>query len=307
MLPFKKHIIPAMNAYIGTKDLLNQAGWVFEPKLDGFRALLYVNTDLVFLSRNNLPLNERFPDLIGFRKNIKAESCVLDGEIIALDDNGTPHISLLGTKPSVYVVFDILQKNGVSLINKPLLERKKILEETVKDGKNIEKNFYTYNGPELWKLMLEKNFEGVMAKQENSKYYPGLRSKVWLKIKNINTADCVIIGYTATSRRELSSLALGLYDEQGHLKYIGNVGTGFSNKLMIQLLDEFEKYKTEKKPINEDLKIDLQWLKPHFVAEIEFLEFTRDGKIRHSAFKRIRTDKKPKQCTFKANVPPKPN
>ena len=300
-------IINAMNAYIGTKELFKQKGWIFEPKLDGFRAILYVdNNDLKFLSRNDLVLNNRFPDLTGFRKFIKAESCILDGEIIALDKTGTPRISLLGINQSHYVVFDILMKDGKILTDLPLIERKKILEETVKDSKFIERNYFSYDGKSLWNVMLARNFEGVMAKKEDGKYYPGERKKVWLKIKNLNTADCVILGYTITSRRKLSSLALGLYDENHKLKYIGKVGTGFSFETIDELLEDFEKYKTDKKPVTEEVKLkNIQWLKPHFVGEIEFLEFTKDFKIRHSAFKRLRPDKKPKQCTITANVPPK--
>ena len=299
-------IIPAMNAYIGSKDLFNQEGWIFEPKLDGFRALLYVNNDLIFLSRNNLSLNERFPDLTGFRKNIKAKSCILDGEIVAFDSKGTPRISLLGINQSHYIIFDILMKDGKSLVDLSLAERKKILEETVKDGKLIEKNFYTTDGKALWKIMLEKDFEGVMAKKIDSKYYPGLRSKVWLKIKNLNTADCVIMGYKLSEKRDFSSLMLGLYDEGGKLKYVGNVGTGFSLETIKDLLILFSKYETDKKPTDDIIKLkNLVWLKPHFVCEVEFLEFTKDLRIRHSAFKRMRPDKKPRQCTIKANVPEK--
>lgn len=297
-------IIKAMNALIGDKSLLEQQGWIFEPKLDGFRAILYVNDELEFLSRNNLPLNDRFPDLPGFRKNIKAKSCILDGEIVAFDSKGTPRISLLGINQSHYIVFDILMKNGKSLIDLPLIERKKILEKTVKNGKIIENNFYTTNGKKLWKIMLQKKFEGVMAKKIDSKYYPGLRTKVWLKIKNLNTADCVIMGYKLSEKREFSSLILGLYDENGSLHYVGNVGTGFSYELIDQLLNLFKKFETDKKPTRDIIKQkDIVWLKPHFVCEIAFLEFTKDLRVRHSAFKRLRPDKKPRQCTLKANVP----
>lgn len=301
-----KHIIHAMNAYIGSKELFDQEGWVFEPKLDGFRAILYVNGDLEFFSRNDLSLNDKFPDLLGIRKNIQAKNCVLDGEIVSYNKNGVPHIAQLkkGHKAH-FIVFDILMKDGVSLINLPLMERKRILEETVKNGSKIEKSFYTKNGKELWKVVIQKGFEGVMAKREDGKYSPGLRTKAWLKVKSLNTADCVILGYRSSARRSLSSLALGLYDEHGNLQYIGQVGTGFTEALIDELLVNFKPYEVDKVPIKGLSLKNIQWLKPHFVCEVAFLEFTADKKIRHSALKRMRPDKKPRQCTFNANVPPK--
>lgn len=301
-------LIHAMNAYIGTKDLLSNKNYIFEPKLDGYRAIAYINKDINLISRNNLNLNSKFPELLNFRKNIKAKSCILDGEIVALDKNNVPDFSLLqrGNK-TAYIVFDILMKDGKILTDLPLIERKKILNQTVKNGTKIEKNLFTKDGKDLWKVMIEKNYEGVMAKLENSKYYPGSRSKVWLKIKKLNTTDCIIIGYSESPRRTISSLLLGLYDSNKKLQYIGKVGTGFTQETLDNLEEKFKKLETTKSPTAEKIKSReiLHWLKPKLVCEVAFLEFTKDNHLRHSVFKRLRSDKKPIQCTMKANIPQK--
>lgn len=292
--------IEAMNAYLADQKILEESGYIYEPKLDGFRALCYINSDIRFISRNGLEITAKFFPNTDFRDAIKAQSCILDGEIVAYDKHGNPSFNLLTTGGRAqYVVFDILMKNGKSLIHKPLSERKKILEEVVVDGDAIRKIPLTTDGKLLWAEIVKHGLEGMMAKEIDSQYYPGIRSRVWLKIKSLNTIDAVIVGYK-TGRRVVSSLALALYDPQGKLIYIGNVGTGFNEKVLEELSEKLEKITTTKIPTQEtdsDVR-GIIWVKPKLVCEVKYQQITVYNILRIASFLRLRTDKKPQDCKF---------
>ena len=287
----------AMNAYSTTSDLLDHAGYIFEPKLDGYRVLCYVNNGVKFITRNGLDVTANYPEL-AFRSSIKAKNCILDGEVIAYDKKGLPSFNALQNgSPATYMVFDILKKNDVWLIDKPLLERKKILETTVIDGRYIEKVFFTTQGLALWDTVVAKRMEGVMAKVKDSPYLTGVRSKNWLKIKVFNTIDCVIVGYKQGARI-ISSLALALYESDNSLRYIGNVGTGFSMAFLNQLYKQLEPLAVKKSPVNISIN-DMQWVKPRLVCEVKYVEITPAGMLRSPVFVRLRDDKKARDCTVK--------
>ena len=294
--------IAAMNAHMGSLKDLNNPDSIYEPKLDGIRALCYVNKDVKFISRNDIDLTARFPELqVGTA--IIAKSCILDGEIVAYDNHGNPNFTALQEGNNTnYIVFDILMKDGKSLVHLPLHERKKILEKTVKDTDTIKKIVFTTDGKKLWKLMLKHKMEGVMTKLINAHYYPGKRSKVWLKVKFTNTLDAVIVGYTV-GKRAIASLALAVYNAQGKLQYIGNVGTGFSEELIKDLHKQLLPLETNKKPVPEVPGKDIIWVKPKLVCERKFAEFTRFSIMRSPVFLRLRFDKKPRQCTLKDQLP----
>lgn len=293
----------AMNAYIGSKEDLKREGFIYEPKLDGFRALCHVSEKgFKLISRGGQDLTDRFIGM-DFRKNIKAKTAILDGEIVALNKKGVPDFGLLHKgHRAVFIVFDILMKDRKVFTDLPLLERKKILEKTVNDGNGIEKIVFTYDGVKLFKAAKKAKFEGVMAKDAQSIYYPGKRKKVWLKVKFLQTIDCVIVGYTS-GIRTISSLCLGLYDGQKRLRFIGKVGTGFTQEYLQELEEKFSKIITKKKPVVEDFE-NVTWLKPKYVCEVALLEF-HPQYIRHPSFYRMRTDKKPQQCTIAAQIPKK--
>ncbi len=293
-----------MNAKIGTVDDLKNQQFLFEPKLDGIRALCYVNKQLRFISRNQKNLTDKYPELADNRSFINAKSAILDGEIVAYDELGNPRFSLLQQGyAATYVVFDILMKDGNSLVDMALTARKKILDETVTSNEHFEKIFFTQNGMALWQEMVKRNLQGVMAKKLNGHYYPGLRSGTWLKIKLFNTIDCVIAGYLV-GKRAIASLALGLYDDEGQLQYIGNVGTGFSEKTIEALLAHLEKLKKATLAIKnkENAPTHIQWVKPQLVAEIKYLELTPYNILRAPVFLRLRPDKEPRECTFKEQL-----
>jgi bifunctional non-homologous end joining protein LigD len=297
-MPNGRDKLSVMNARIGSTADLDKQGYIYEPKLDGYRALCYVNGDMLFISRNEIDLTQKYPELT-FRDAIQAKSCVLDGEIVAYDKQGKPNFQLLQQGHMVtYVVFDILMFNGKRLTDKPLLERKKILSEVVTRDPHLEIIFFTKDGHGLWNEAKKLGLEGVMAKEEMGRYYPGLRSGTWLKIKLLSTIDCVIIGFATTGRRLVSSLLLGLYDAQGNLHYVGKVGTGFSEKFLSEFYDYAMMIKTPYNPTKEVIREKVTWLKPLLACEVKFLEVTKDGALRAPVFLRMRFDKKPEDCTI---------
>lgn len=302
-----------MLAMNGTQEDLTRKDLIFEPKLDGYRVIVYVDTEVRLVSRNDIDMTDKFPEMEGIRDAIKAKSCVLDGELICYDKDGNPRFDLiqgrsqLGSSmiinikahdnPATIVVFDVLEYNGTSLVDTSLLERKKVLDKIIGKSDRIVTVPYTTDGKKMWKEIVKRDAEGVMAKELESHYYPGKRKDVWIKIKQYETADCVVIGYTQ-ERRLISSLALGVYNKKGELVYVGNVGTGFTEAVQKELYKKLY-------PLHENIAIEgntklsgIKWVKPVVVVEVKYLEFTKDKKLRHVSFLRIRTDKKAEDCIF---------
>ena len=281
-----------MLAKIHNNENIFDGSYVFEPKLDGYRALCFKNSSLKFFSRNGNNLTADFPELQSPEK-IKAKTSILDGEIVVYDNKGVSNFNLIQNRKGTafFVIFDILMLDGRDLTSLPLLERKKILKKIIKETGNFQLSFYTEKGKKLISETKKRKFEGVMAKKKLSKYSHG-RSSDWLKIKFIKTIDCVIIGYTS-QKREISSLLLGLYKNK-KLIFIGKVGTGFNEKILNELKEKFKKL-TTRKSLNIKEK-NVSWLKPKLVAEIKFSEITPDKKLRAPVFLKLRDDKDASEC-----------
>jgi bifunctional non-homologous end joining protein LigD len=283
-----------MLAATGTKEILTSTEYIFEPKLDGYRALCEKKAGtLRFTSRNNRDITREFPEL-AFGDLIKAD-CVLDGEIVIYDEKGNPSFSLLqGRKhqrrPPTYVAFDVLELEGRNLKTLPLSTRKRLLSEVVEEGKNLQTMPSTDDGERLWDVVTARHLEGVMAKKKESAYVTG-RSRAWLKIKDEKTVDCVIIGYV-TKTRTIASLALGLYDA-GTLTYVGQVGTGFSESLLGELAKALVGARSD-----VALPKDVQPVLPDKVCEVRYLQYTNDNRLRAPVFVRMRDDKPAEECTI---------
>jgi bifunctional non-homologous end joining protein LigD len=308
---------PPMLALPAGRDSLKKEGFIYEPKLDGTRAICYLDEKGIrLINRRGNDITGRYPEF-SFSKEIKASSAVLDGEVVVYDKNGNPDFHLLqrreqvGKKavseirskelPATYVVFDILEKDGKSLTGLPLSERKKILDETVTDGKHIQKIFYTENGPGLWEQIEKRKLEGVIGKDRTSEYYPGVRAPVWIKIKYLKTIDCVIVGYTS-EKRIISALALAVYS-QGKLRYIGRtVGKGFTEGFLKELHKELVPLEQKEAPVKYEGGKDIHWLQPKLVCEVTFLELSHDIIMRAPVFLRMRYDKKPEDCILEEQV-----
>jgi len=289
--------------------------WIFEVKWDGIRAVSYIKEGLSIMSRNQKELIGNFPELSEL--NHLTRDTVLDGEIVVMKDgkadfqalnkrrtNTNPvEISYMAGKfPATYIIFDILEKDGEELLDIPLMERKRILENSVKEGKfAVLSLFVEDTGVAYYRAALEKGIEGIIAKEKKSSYEPGKRSNSWLKIKQAKTCDCVIFGYTkGEGNREntFGSLILGLYGESGPV-FIGKVGTGFSQEDMENMKLSLDKFKVEEETLpGVDADREITWLRPHFVCAVGYLSITDDGRLRIPVFQRFREDKDAFECTI---------
>jgi bifunctional non-homologous end joining protein LigD len=293
--------------------------WLFEIKWDGFRAIAYVNETFSLRSRNDKELKHVFPELEELKQ--LASNVVLDGEIVVVKDGKTDFQALLERSqatspieielqqkrsPVVYVVFDILEKDGSTLIDLPLTERKRILKDSVKEGKHVLlSDFVETKGKAYYKIALEKGLEGVMTKKKDSPYEPGARSSNWLKIKKLRSCDCVVLGYTKGSGARtgtFGALLLGLYSDK-QLVYVGKVGTGFSQTMLDKLSKRFQQLKTDTAPVNVDITDEITWLKPELVCEVTYQMVTKDKRLRMPRFTGLRSDKLSSECTMDQIAP----
>jgi bifunctional non-homologous end joining protein LigD len=282
-----------MLAKVGDTSYLDKEGYIYEPKLDGVRAILSYGKKSTFTSRNGKDLTSKYANITLPR--IYANSCLIDGEIVAYNSKGNPDFNLLENGgDAVFVAFDIIKKNGLDLRNKPLIERKKILKQTLCGNVSVQVIFYSEHGRKLWNLIKKRKAEGVIAKKKYSTYSDGRRSDSWLKIKITNTVDAIIVGFTQ-SKRMISSLALGLYDD-GNIVFVGKVGTGFKSSFIDNFSKQLMKIKIKKRINN--FPEEAIAVKPRYVAEVEYLEFTPNNKLRAPVFKRLRNDKKISECKF---------
>ncbi|HMB46059.1 MAG TPA: non-homologous end-joining DNA ligase, partial [Candidatus Methanoperedens sp.] len=289
--------------------------WIFEVKWDGIRAISYVKEELSIRSRNQKELIANFPELSELKD--LARDMVLDGEIIVMKDGKADFATLIkrsqNTKamdidhmarkfPATYIIFDILEKKGEELLDIPLIERKKILENSLKEGQFVVLSLFVEgSGVDYYRAALEKGIEGVMAKKKQSPYEPGKRSNYWLKIKQVKTCDCVIFGYTkgeGNRDETFGSLILGLYDMERPV-FIGKVGTGFSREIMENLKRFLDEYKVEEETLQGvDMDREITWLRAGVVCEVGYQSITEDQKLRIPVFRNIREDKDPFECTI---------
>jgi bifunctional non-homologous end joining protein LigD len=296
------------------KEPFTVKDWIFEIKWDGIRAISYVNDELSIRSRYDKELRYNFPELEELAT--LAPHTVLDGEIVIVQ-KGKPDFQTLLERsrntsaqsvefmaqrfPALYVVFDILEKDEKPLLGNALTERKEILKERVKEGKNVILSEYVEErGEAYYEAALKKSLEGVMAKKKNSPYEPGVRSKNWLKIKKLTTCDCVIFGYTrGEGKREhtFGALILGMYKD-GTPVFVGKVGTGFSESTLSVLMQTFQELLAAEETLGGVDVAEVTWLKPELVCEVVYQSVTKDGKLRMPRFHGLREDKPPRECTL---------
>ncbi|MGE5425852.1 MAG: DNA ligase D [Bacillota bacterium] len=281
----------------------DRKGWIFEIKWDGYRALAEIYKGKVRLySRNGIDLRHRFPQIT---KNLEelAIDAVLDGEIIAMKD-GLPNFHALQDQaskaPIIYTIFDLLYLDGKDLRSLPLRERRARLQTLLPTDNIIISEAIEEAGKALFKAAKNKGLEGIIAKDVDSTYQEGVRSSSWLKIKAIETQEAVIIGYTAPrgGRRYLGALVLGSYD-QGKLKYIGHSGGGFSEKELEHLITLLGKIRRQTSPVKEKVPTNspITWVRPQYVCQVSFSEWTPDGRMRHPVYLGLRNDKPPKEVS----------
>jgi bifunctional non-homologous end joining protein LigD len=279
-------------------------GWVFEVKWDGYRALAYVREGEARLeSRRGNDLTERFASVAkAIEKAVKTPDCVLDGEVCALDQQGRSSFSAMqqGTGPLVYYVFDILELEGEPLLERPLSERREVLEDLLdRRNRTVRLSEAFDDGSALMEAAREQKLEGVIAKRLDSRYQPGRRTRDWLKVKTHGRQEFIIAGYTKGQGRRsgrLGSLILAV-NRGGELQYAGNCGTGFTDKeidKLMRLLKPLERSSPPFAVVPKMPKIrkgDVVWVEPKLVCEVEFAEWTHDGRLRAPSYQGLREDK----------------
>jgi bifunctional non-homologous end joining protein LigD len=292
------------------EDVPRGVGWEFEVKWDGYRAIATVSgSETVLASRRGNDLTSRFEHVAKeIAKAVKTPDCVLDGEVCALDETGRSSFSAMqqgkaGT-PLVYYVFDVLEVDGEPLVDLPLVERRKRLESLLdRRNRTVRLSESFEDGTALYQAATEQQLEGIMAKRLDSKYAVGRRTRDWLKVKTHGEQEFVIAGYTkGTGRRASSfgSLVLGVY-RGDELVYAGNVGTGFDSREIEKLLDALRPLRRETSPFREVPKMpkvrrsDVMWVEPELVCEVEFAEWTHDGRLRAPSYLGLREDKSAKE------------
>ena len=278
--------------------------WLFEVKFDGYRAVAYVSGGQARLeSRNGNDLTERFAAVAAeVGHAVKTPNAVLDGEVCRLASSGRASFSELqrGTGPLVYYVFDLLEADGVPLVDLPLTERRARLRDLLDArSRTVLWSDDFADGPALLAAADEQGLEGVIAKRTGSRYTEGRRTRDWLKIKVHREQEFVVAGYTQGAGRRsrtFGSLLLAVH-EDGGLRYVGNVGTGFDEAEIARLLGLLEPLQRSAVPFAEVPKLprvkrsDIKWVEPRLVAEVRFGEWTHDGHLRHPVYVGLRDDK----------------
>lgn len=314
MWPLSKLVIKPMLAMASPP--FDSSRHLFELKWDGTRCIASIDKKGVRLqNRRLLDITYRYPEFQGMKKGLRVESAVLDGEIVVLEE-GRPvferlqqreHIEdrerieiLSGLISATYIAFDLLYLNRRPLFERPLVKRRRLLEGLFPLSENsILSETYT-EGLGLFKKAIEAGFEGIMAKEKESPYLPGVRSRYWLKIKKAFDIDAVVCGFIRGKRgRPFSSLILGLYEE-GRIIHIGQVGTGFDEDTAELLLRRLDPLRIKKSPfdIPPQIRGDIVWCSPIMVVRVGYQEITKDRKLRVPVFKNIRDDKDPEECIF---------
>lgn len=298
------------------KNVPTGEGWIFEVKWDGYRAIAYVQQgEAKLVSRNGNDLTPRFPAVAKeLAKALKTPDCVLDGEVCALDEKGRPSFSAMqqGSNRLVYEVFDVLEVEGEPLVDLPLRERRPRLEALL-DKRNlvVQLSGWFEDGDVLLDAAEAQGLEGIMAKRLDCPYRQGRRTREWLKIKTHGRQEFVIAGYTKGQGRRLGrfgSLILGTW-QGDELVYAGNVGTGFTDRMIDELLAKLRALETSEPqfdPVPKMPKVrkgDIVWVRPELVAEVEFVEWTHDGRLRAPSFQGLREDKNAREVHKEEPLP----
>lgn len=313
---FPKTVSPMLATLVDKP--VDEEGWLYEIKWDGYRAIALLNKGKVsLLSRNNKSFNDKFYPLVDTLKKWKINA-VIDGEVAVLNKTGVAHFGSLQNWRSeadgelIYYVFDILWLDGKDLKDLPLTERRKILKAQLPKDEMIRlSESFDTPAAELLKAAAQMGMEGIMAKKANSKYIEGDRTKNWLKIKVNQRQEVVIGGFTRNegTNKVFSSLLVGVFEGK-KFNYIGKIGTGFNKEMQNELMVKMKKLITSKPPfsvvpdVNQPSrfrpnppKAKATWVKPKLVCEVSYAELTEEGVMRHPSFEGLRIDKTAKDVT----------
>ncbi|MDQ2684384.1 MAG: DNA ligase D [Thermoproteota archaeon] len=321
----------------------NNRDWVFEIKWDGVRAIAFVDKQTQtckIKSRSGEDITYRYPELEralkkAFIQDKIRDFVILDGEIVILDSNGHPDFQkhqkrmniasdrniqyLSKISPAVFYVFDILYLDGHNLTSYPFIQRRNILSGLFTNEKNNLiriSDFIEEVGITVFETIQKMNLEGIIAKLKTSRYIEGMRSRAWLKIKNVKTQDCIIIGYTkgeGTRKNYFGSLLLASIDSESQntttinnpkLRFVGHTGSGFSIEVISGIYEMLRNLVVPSCPIDHVpyLNRHTTWVRPTVVIEVRFTNWTNNKIMRAPIFQRIRTDKSPSECIIERPI-----
>jgi bifunctional non-homologous end joining protein LigD len=291
--------------------------WGFEVKWDGIRTIAFLDHGHIHLQgRNFTDFTPRYPEVRELAREVGARRLILDGEIVAFDDQGRPSFERLQTRmhlasdsavrrrmrdtPVSYIVFDLLYLDGHSTLPLPYEQRRELLEALGLEGPAWRTPAYHRGeGTALLEATREHGIEGIVAKRLDSAYQPGARTSAWLKIKNVCEQDVVIGGWTPGEggrRATLGALVCGVYDD-GKLVYVGKVGTGFTEQTLALVQRALESLRRDTSPFEgRQPPKGTIFVEPKLVARVELREWTRSGTMRAPSFKGLRDDMEPQDC-----------
>lgn len=321
--------VPELRPMLATShsSAFDDDAFLFEPKWDGVRALAVCTGETVLVSRRGNAISDAYPELSGLHERLVSTGAVIDGEIVALD-GGRPSFERLQGRinlqnprdieraarstPVTFIAFDLIYLDGRSIIERPLEERKALLEEVVVASERVRVSSPCIEGEgkALLQAVEQWGLEGIVAKRKGCPYRPGRRSRDWLKIKVVHEADVVVGGWSPGEGSRSSSfgaLLVGAYDGDG-LRFVGAVGTGFSQATLDDLLPRLRQRQAPECPFEEDpaqLRLgrfggralrEPRWVRPELVARVEFRELTSAPRLRAPSFKGLRDDKEAREC-----------
>lgn len=304
-----------MYASIGT-DIPNEAGWTFEPKYDGMRALAFVSpTRVRLMTRNGKDKARQFPEVADALRAFgrrRRKPAILDGEVVALERNKPGHFQSLQGRfqlksldeiaeaarqtPAAMIVFDLLADGDDLLVAEPQRKRRARLQRMLGSMRGtIRPSESSPNGSRMIARARANGWEGIIAKRASSKYVPGARSREWLKLKLQHREEFIVGGYTEPRRTRpfLGAILLGYFGDDGGFRYVGHTGGGFNRESLRAMRERLEPLEQSECPFIEVPRTNerVHWVRPRVVVEVKFAEWTSDGRLRQPIFLGVRDDK----------------
>lgn len=303
----------------------DDATFRFEPKIDGVRALAYADEDggVALVARSGRVITHQYPEVArALATALAGVPAVIDGEIAVLNARGVPDFQLLQPRegvtdprraerlaeerPAVFFAFDILAAGSVSVVDEPIEARRRLLLDVVGDAEGVRVvTFLPSGGRAAFDAAVAHGFEGVVAKRQGSRYFPGTRSSDWVKLKRLDAADLVVGAWYEGKGAlvgTMGALALGAYDDSGLLRYVGRVGTGFTHDERDALAQTLRGLERAASPFADALPTGARHVAPRLVAEVAYHETTEAAKLRAPRFLRLRTDKRPRECLMETEL-----
>ena len=296
------------------------AGWAFEWKWDGVRAIVAAIPGLVrATSRNGRDITAGYPELDALAELVD-RPVLLDGELVTLDQHGRPDFGRLQSRmhvrhpsrvlvrsaPVQFYIFDLLHLDGPLLV-KPYVQRRELLDQLQLNGGPVgtPANHTGIAASVLLDLAGQHGLEGVVAKRLDSRYEPGRRVRTWIKTPLRHTQEVIIGGWRPGEGNRagtIGALLLGVYDEAGRLRYVGDVGTGFTDRILRDLLAMLSSHARSTSPFDEvvprEHARDAHWIEPDLVGEVEYRQWTADGRLRHASWRGLRPDRSPREIVL---------